>query len=314
MPFARYAWGVLGVTLFVILWGALVRGTGSGAGCGAHWPLCNGEVLPPAPSTATLIEYTHRASSGVAFLLVAGLYGWSRRVFPGGHRARRAAAWALGFIGAEALIGAGLVLLRLVGQDASTERAGYLAFHLLNTFLLLGALALTAHWATRAPAWRRPGDGATPWLLGSGLGLVLLLGMTGAVAALGDSLFPSDTLAAGFRADASPTAHLLIRLRVLHPVLALLGGAYLSAMVWRVGRLRPASMAGPWGRTLTTLVLVQLVVGLTNLLLLAPMALQLIHLLVADLLWIAAVLFSADALAAGGRKESLGLAEVADSR
>src|ERR1044071_6014303 len=171
MPFARYAWGVLGVNLFVILWGALVRATGSGAGCGAHWPLCNGEVLPPNPSTATLIEYTHRASSGAALLLVVGLFWWSRRGFPAGHPARRGAAWALLFICVEALVGAGLVLFELVGRNASAERAGYLAFHLLNTFLLLGALALTAHWAIHPAAGRRQA-GASAWWLGGGLGAV----------------------------------------------------------------------------------------------------------------------------------------------
>lgn len=304
MPFARYAWGVLGANLFVILWGALVRATGSGAGCGQHWPLCNGEVLPQSHAAKTLIEYTHRATSGIALVLVVGLFWWSRQEFAPGHRARRAAAWALGLIGVEALVGAGLVMLRLVGDNASPARAAYLAFHLLTTFLLIGSIALTAHWAAHDSPWRRPGAGAAPWLLGSGLAMVLLLGMSGAVAALGDTLFPSQSLAAGFRADASPTAHLLVRLRVLHPVLALLAGAYLSAMVWWVLRLRPSSGEGPWGRAVTTLVVVQLGVGLTNLLLLAPTALQLAHLLVADLLWISAVVFTASALAAapaGGR-------------
>src|SRR5205823_467305 len=162
-----------------------------------HWPLCNGEVFPQSHGTKTLIEYTHRGTSGVALLLVVGLFWWSRRAFPRGHRARRAAAGALGLIFAEALVGAGLVMFRLVGANASPARAGYLAFHLLNTFLLIGSIALTAHWAVHPAPWKRPRAGAAPWLLGAGLVTVLLLGMTGAVAALGDTLFPSDSLAAG---------------------------------------------------------------------------------------------------------------------
>ena len=299
MRFPRYAWSVLGCNLFVILWGALVRATGSGAGCGQHWPLCNGEVIPQDPATATLIEFTHRTTSGLALLLVVGLFWWSRRAFPAGHRARRGAAWSLALIGVEALIGAGLVLLELVGRDDSLLRAGYLAAHLLNTFLLLAALALTAHWSGMPPAAPGPRGGTAPWLLAFGLGAILVVGMTGAIAALGDTLFPSRSLAEGLRADADPAAHYLVRLRVLHPVLAILAGIYLSAMVWAVGRARPAALTSRWGRALTLLVLLQLVVGLTNLFLLAPTPLQLVHLLVADLMWIASVVFAADAAHGG---------------
>ncbi len=48
--FSRYAWGVLLWNVLVALWGAYVRATGSGAGCGSHWPTCNGEILPRAPA------------------------------------------------------------------------------------------------------------------------------------------------------------------------------------------------------------------------------------------------------------------------
>jgi heme A synthase len=295
MRFTRYAWSVVAANLFVILWGALVRATGSGAGCGRHWPLCNGEMLPQAPAAATLIEFTHRATSGLALLLVIGLVWWSRRAFPKGHRARKAAGWSLVFICIEALIGAGLVLLELVGSNESLGRAAYLAAHLINTFLLLGALALTAHWSANDSLGSLPDAGASRWLVGAGLVALLLVGITGAIAALGDTLFPSRTVAEGFRADADPAAHFLVRLRVLHPVLAILAGIYLSVMVWAVGRMRPALMQGPWGRAVTGLLLLQLGIGLANLFLLAPTAMQLTHLLVADALWIAAVLFAADA-------------------
>src|SRR5262249_51472157 len=134
MRFRRFAWCVLGINLGVILWGAYVRASGSGAGCGRHWPLCNGQVLPARPATATLVEYAHRATSGLALVLVAILVYWSRRAFAKGHPARSTAAWSLGFVVVEALIGAGLVLLSLVGADSSLARAGYLAAHLLNTF------------------------------------------------------------------------------------------------------------------------------------------------------------------------------------
>ena len=297
MRFRRYAGAVLAFNLAVILWGGFVRATGSGAGCDRHWPLCNAEIVPPSPTAYTLIEFTHRISSGLALLLVVGLV-WASRALPRRHRARRAAAWSLGFVLGEALVGAGLGLFELVGDNDSMLRASYLAVHLLNTFLLLGALALTTHWATQSDPWQRPSAGAAPWLLGAGLLGVLVVGMTGAVAALGDTLFPAGSLTEGLRADTAPAAHLLVRLRVLHPLFAVLTGLYLSLMMWLVGRERPAALESRWARLLPTLVLIQLGAGLTNLLLLAPITLQLVHLFLADLLWIALVLFGATALAA----------------
>jgi cytochrome c oxidase assembly protein subunit 15 len=301
MSFPAYARSVLGFNLLVILWGALVRATGSGAGCGRHWPLCNGVVIPETPETATFIEYGHRTTSGLALILVAVLWWWSRKAFVSGHRVRKAAAWSFGFIVIEALIGAGLVLLELVGDDDSVARAAYLALHLLNTFLLLAALGLAAFWAVEQTPLLRPTRGAAFWLLLTGGLLILAVGMTGAIAALGDTLFPSVSLAEGMRADADSTSHFLLRLRVLHPLLALLAGVYLSVMVWLLARVRPASLQSPWSRALSSLVLVQLGVGLTNLLLLAPTALQIVHLLVADLLWITLVIFAASALTAPPR-------------
>jgi heme A synthase len=90
--FARYAWGVLAYNVAVALWGAFVRATGSGAGCGNHWPLCNGAVTPQTPAWATVIEFTHRATSGIDLLLVAVLAIWAFRAFPKQHPARLGAA------------------------------------------------------------------------------------------------------------------------------------------------------------------------------------------------------------------------------
>src|SRR6266481_5513389 len=160
--YATYAWGVLAFNLFVILWGAYVRASASGAGCGSHWPLCNGEVVPRAPRLETIIEFTHRVTSGLALFAVVGLVIWSAVSYPRGHRARRMAIVSLIFILTEALLGAGLVLFQLVAQDASVGRAFYLSLHLVNTLFLLGALALTA-WYSRESAtpgrWSRVSAG-----------------------------------------------------------------------------------------------------------------------------------------------------------
>ena len=140
--FARYAWFVLGYNLLVIVWGAYVRASGSGAGCGNHWPLCKGEVIPRAAALETLVEVTHRLTSGLALIFVIGLVFWAFRRFPRGHHVRRASIVSLIFILTEALIGAGLVLFEYVAANASHARAFWMSGHLINTFLLLGSLAL----------------------------------------------------------------------------------------------------------------------------------------------------------------------------
>jgi heme A synthase len=134
MRFAWYAWGVLVCNELVILLGAFVRATGSGAGCGSHWPLCNGEVVPQAPSMAMLIEYSHRLTSGLALVATTVLLVWAWRAYPAHHRVRMGALFSFIFLIIEALIGAGLVLLEYVAANVSLARAGWMAGHLLNTF------------------------------------------------------------------------------------------------------------------------------------------------------------------------------------
>jgi heme A synthase len=310
--FAKYAWGVLAANLGVVLWGAYVRASGSGAGCGSHWPLCTGVVIPQSPGLATLIELTHRATSGVALLLVVGLFVWSRRVAPAGSPVRLGAGLALVFMLCEALIGAALVKLELVAQNASLTRAVYLATHLLNTFLLLGSLALTAWWASGGEQLRVEVRRRLPWLFAAALLGTLVVGMSGAITALGDTLFPPTSLAEGIRQDASPTAHLLVRLRVLHPALAVAVGLYLIVLA--------TSAAAQRGRVVKRLawavgglVVTQWLAGLTNIALLAPVWLQLVHLLLADLLWIALVLLGAAALAQkASARAAVRTTEVAD--
>ena len=293
---SQFAWGVLAYNLAVILWGAYVRASGSGAGCGAHWPLCNGEVVPRAPSVATLIEYSHRLTSGLALLGVVALLVWTWRACSPGHPARRGAILSLIFILTEAAVGAGLVLFELVADNATMARAMFMAAHLVNTFVLVAVLTLTAWWLSGggplAPS-RRPAVAFAWAALAAGL---LLSGVSGAVAALGDTLYPAASHAEGLAATLSPTSHLLLRLRALHPVIAVSAGVLL---MFGASRLAGADddLGQLLGRTTLTLAGVQLLGGLLNLLLLAPVWMQIVHLLVADLLWIAFVLLGARTLA-----------------
>jgi heme A synthase len=293
----RYAWGVLAYNLAVILWGAYVRATGSGAGCGSHWPLCNGTIVQPSPTTATLIEYSHRLTSGLALVLVAALAGWTFRATEKGHPARLGAAATVFFMLTEAALGAGLVLFRLVADNATMARALFVAAHLVNTFILLKALTLTAWWLEGGPRTtlrRRPMVAAV--LIALGLG-VLLTGASGAVAALGDTLYPSGSFAEGLRADLSATSHALIRLRVWHPAIAVTVGALVLLVTPRL--VQTADARGQrFARLLIVAVGAQLVAGLVNVVLAAPIWMQMMHLLVADLVWVTLVVFSAQVLRA----------------
>ncbi|MBS1818783.1 MAG: COX15/CtaA family protein [Acidobacteria bacterium] len=292
---ARYSWIVLVYNLAVIAWGAYVRATGSGAGCGAHWPLCNGEVVVRPQSIEMLIEFSHRATSGLALISVVVLFFWARRAAPVGHPVRLGAVLSLGFMLSEAALGAGLVLFQLVAQDASAARAFAVGAHLLNTFLLLAALTLTVHWASGRPAVtleRIPGLGR----YGVGAAALLLVSVAGAITALGDTLFPSGTLAEGLQADLSSTSHFLIRLRTIHPVLAVMVGLYLATAVWQMAR--GSELARSHARAVTWFIVVQLIAGALNVVLLAPVWLQLVHLLLADAIWIAYVFLGAEVCAA----------------
>ncbi len=295
--FAIYAWGVLVYNLGVILWGAYVRATGSGAGCGNHWPLCNGQVLPRSPQVETMVEFTHRASSGLALVLVVGLLIWAFRTYPRGHTVRVGAGGSMLFMITEALVGAGLVLFHLVADNVSTARVIVIALHLINTFLLLAMLTLTAWWASGGPPVRLKGQGLANWFLGVGLVSVIILGASGAVTALGDTLFPPSSLAEGLRQELSPAAHFLIRLRLLHPTIAVIVWIYLILAIALSNLLRPGRLSKQLARLLTVLFLVQLMAGAINVVLLAPIWMQLLHLFLSDLIWITLVLLAASVLA-----------------
>jgi heme A synthase len=294
--FARFAWGLLAYDVGVAAWGAYVRATGSGAGCGRHWPLCNGEVVPQAPRVETLIELSHRLSSGAALVLTAALLAWSWRAYPAGHRVRSGALAAMAFMIAEAAIGAALVLFQLVAHDASAKRALSVSLHLVNTFLLLASTALTAWWATGFGPIRIRGQGLVAWTTLLPLGAMLLVGSTGAVTALGDTLFPSASVAMGLAEDLAPRAHLFVRLRALHPLLATMTAASIVVAAGLTRACRPTQVVRTLSRAGAALAMAQVAAGLLDIVLLAPLWLQLGHLLLADAVWLALVLTAAAAL------------------
>jgi cytochrome c oxidase assembly protein subunit 15 len=279
-------------TLAVILWGAFVRATGSGAGCGDHWPLCNGDMLPRSPTLETIIEFTHRFTSGILLLLMVLWVVSAFRTFSKGHPARFTVVWSAIFLVIEALLGAGLVVFEMVADNPSLARGWWSAAHLANTFILLGWMALTVTLGWRYETRRPVLSGPWLWRFAVALLLLLLAGSSGAVAALGNTLFPAETLAGGLRMDFDPASNILVRLRVLHPIVAAMAAAwlfYLSITFSSDSR----SKVRWWATLLGALVLSQVLAGMVNLMLLAPVWMQMTHLLLADCVWMTTVVLGA---------------------
>ncbi len=292
--FAQYTWFIIAYNLFIIVWGAFVRATGSGAGCGAHWPTCHGEVIPRTPEMETMIEFFHRATSGLALPLMIGLVIWAYRTYPKGGFIRMGAVWSLIFVIIEALIGAGLVLFELVAENTSHARLYVMVAHLVSTFFLLGILTLTAWQASseRNLTWRN-----YSWversLISSVLFGTLFVGATGAIIALGDTLFPAETLAQGLQQKADPNAHIAVRLRNLHPSVAVLVAVLVAYTALYFNRSTYQQTTRRLAQFVLIVFIIQLMLGSLNVFLLAPVWMQLIHLLVSDLIWIGLILLSA---------------------
>jgi cytochrome c oxidase assembly protein subunit 15 len=311
-PIARFAWFVVFYNILVIVWGALVRASGSGAGCGNRWPLCNGQIVPVSPGFHTIIEFTHRTMVGGSTLLVLALLVWTFRATVKHQAARALAVVSTLLLLNEAFLGALLVKLNYVTGNQSTGRIVLLAIHLGNTLLLLAALTLTARFLSTGQRWadlplsRR--------LIGMIEGLVttIAVGITGSIAALGDTLFPAASLHASIAQDLAAGSPMLLRLRLVHPALALIAALFALWLAALARRKRSshtgsnASDSGEFNQTairvqqasrahLANLLLIllglQLVLGVADVLLLAPAWMQLLHLLGADLFWIALIQF-----------------------
>jgi cytochrome c oxidase assembly protein subunit 15 len=294
----RFAWGVLVYFIAVILWGTLVRATGSGDGCGNHWPLCNGTVMQVSPSVSTMIEFTHRLTTGLSGFVVVGLLIWTLKGTVSGHLARAAAVASVVFTLIEGILGAFLVKLGLTAQSQSPLRPAYLALHLTNTLLLLAALTITAHLLSRRTAYLRSTVRLTaPFGAVATVVAVMIVGVTGSLAALGDTLFPASSLGNALAQDFSATSGWLVRWRWTHPTVALLASAFLLWLLARANRRSVLGNAGWDNRRLAALVMLLLAVvytlGALDVVLLAPLWLQVAHLLAADTLWAALVVLTA---------------------
>lgn len=303
--FTTFAWIFVAYLILVILFGAWVRITHSGAGCGDHWPTCHGEIIPIAPSTETVIEYTHRVTSGFCGILGIFLMIWAFKIW-GATRVFWASAVTFAFICFEGAIGAGLVLAELVAQNDSVARAVVIALHLANTLMLTGSAALVAWWSAIDSGHRK--ETQTPpesWarnraLILGGVVLLIATSMSGAVTALGDTLFPVDpTLGEGLfarvRDDLSAANHFLVRLRIAHPIIAIFSAIYLLGVSVALKQTLENASVRRLANVVFGIVILQTLIGFLNVGLYAPGWLQLTHLLVAQALWIALVLLGYEA-------------------
>ncbi len=307
--FSKFCWVLLGYMVVVILWGAFVRATGSGAGCGSHWPTCNGQVIPRSPQMNTVIEFTHRLTSGLLGILTLGLLAGAFKKFRRPSPVRAGAVTVFLLVLSEALIGAGIVKFEWVADNDSVARVITVGFHLGNTFLLLGALALTAWWSSGGSRFRLGGHGWTGRLLALLLIGTVLLGAGGAITALGDTLVQNS----GIRAEDSPVVSALTSLRIYHPLSAVLLGLLLGLVLWFVserGWSRQTRRLAFW---VVGAYLAQMLCGLVNVVLRAPVWIQMPHLLLADAFWIGLVLLTASTLGEpdGGELEASSLDRVA---
>jgi cytochrome c oxidase assembly protein subunit 15 len=290
----RFAWGVLVYFIIVFLGGTLVRATGAGAGCGDHWPLCNGTVVQHHPRVDTIIEFTHRIMSGWSLFAVLGLLWWTIAGTARGHLARVAAFAAVAFTVIEAILGALLVKLGLTAQSQSPIRPAYLSLHLSNTLLLLAALTLTAHLLSRSKGFMRGGVRlVTPFGAVVTVLVVMVVGVTGSLAALGDTLFPESSLSRALAQDFSAASGWLVRWRWMHPTVAILASVFLIWLLVRAAKDKTNWDNRPLTRRIVLLLAIVYTLGVFDVVLLAPLWVQVAHLLAADTLWASLVVLTA---------------------
>jgi heme A synthase len=282
--FVKFAVFVLLYNLLVIAWGAFVRISFSGDGCGSHWPLCNGELLPNFANIKTAVEFSHRISSGLVLPLTIAMIVLAYRSFGPKHSATKWSWATLLFVCVSATVGMLLVKFGWVGKDDSMGRAITLAAHLLNTMLLIGALCAAIWYGSGRPKVAM--KGLAGWIVVVGSLALLFVGMSGAVTSLGDTIFPRNNSMQVISEGLSPTGHFLLRLRIWHPFIAVAAALILFFATIVLADICERSEVRKFGRWVIGLVVLQLLVGLANVWLKAPAAMAIAHLLIADLLWI----------------------------
>ncbi|HLA96261.1 MAG TPA: COX15/CtaA family protein [Pyrinomonadaceae bacterium] len=300
--FAKYAWFALAYNVLVILWGVFLRASKSGDGCGEHWLTCNGELIPSAPQFKTIIEFSHRMTTAIDGFVMLILVAWAIWIW---YKSRNfqsrqvlyAAIGSLFFVITEAAVGAGLVLTGNTAEAVTDMRPFWASGHLVNTFILLAFLTMTAWFASgNRRIWLKV-EMKTGLLLLLAVAGLLFVGMSGSLAALSNMLFPSQSIVEGIAKDFAPTSNVILRLRLSHPIFSILTSVYLIFLTgWLKARSGGDTRVSKWSNVVSILVILQVAFGAATLLTFGPIVMQLGHLLLADLVWIAFVLMTANYL------------------
>ncbi len=297
--FSFFLWGFLFFNIYAVLGGAFVRATHSGAGCGAHWPLCNGQILPSISRVQTLIEFVHRISSGIILIATIVTLVISFLFYPKKHFIRKSSIFILIFVIIEALVGAALVYYGWVYKNASPFRALVVSIHLMNTLLLIGSISLAAFAVSKEIQisnlnnfsidfiYKKNIKNLFPSLIT--LFIVFIICVTGAVTALGDTLYQPKFVGENIIRDLENHENFIKTIRIFHPLLAI-GLALLSLhFVWKIYEENKDELNKDNFSLFTILVFLQIIVGFLNIFLLVPVWSQLIHLFIACVLWVIAI-------------------------
>ena len=268
-----------------ILAGAFVRATGSGDGCGATWPTCKGKIIPALSDTSELIEFSHRSVSGVLLVVTLIIFAKTRK-FQKDSLVRIVTNYLTFFVIFEALIGAVIVIFEWVGLNSSLPRIIAVPIHLVNTFGLLGSYAIL-YKILQDDLQNIKNMFNKNFLLISSL--FLLSGATGSITALADVLFPSASFVEGFLADFDRTSEVLTRLRILHPIISSTLSIVLYVYATGIRKKYNVSV-----KPLQILILIAVFLGVINVLSNIVLPLSILHLAIADFLWISYIYVSID--------------------
>ena len=285
MKVESYAKAGLLLSIASILAGAFVRATGSGDGCGATWPTCKGKIIPALSDTSELIEFSHRSVSGILLVVTLIIFSKTRK-FQKGSLVRTVTNYLTFFVIFEALIGAVIVIFEWVGLNSSLPRIIAVPIHLVNTFGLLGSYAIL-YKILQDDLQNIKNMFNKNFLLISSL--FLLSGATGSITALADVLFPSASFVEGFLADFDRTSEVLTRLRILHPIIS--STLSIVLYVYATG-IRKKYNVGV--KPLQILILIAVFLGVINVLSNIVLPLSILHLAIADFLWISYIYVSID--------------------